>query len=191
MSEATPCQWCNGSQRRVVVHAATHESHGMPCVCTAGTLPLQFLYQPETNGCGIAAIAMATATPYAEVRRRLVMSADLSGATGQGVDVGQIDDLLGALGFAWQARYAHCHRLRAPRNPWPCEPWADVHLCMVRNLSDSSGHFVVLLRDGRVLDPWWGVVGGLHRYPQVYSIKALYRVPASPTEPEQPATERT
>jgi hypothetical protein len=169
------CSWCDGTKVRLVRHVKTQEQHRMPCAC-AHELPIPFIYQPEENGCGIAAIAMATQQPYAEVRKLLVMSVDLSGFTDEGVNVGQVDDMLDHLGFAWRARYQSEHRLARKRDPWPCPPWADIHLCQVRSLSDSGGHYVVMLRDGRVLDPWWGVIGGLHRYPQVHSIKSLHQI---------------
>lgn len=171
------CTWCSGTKKHRVTHIATGEMHGMPCACVHTDLPIPFLYQEEDCGCGIAALAMATRRSYSEVRRLIVMSEDLSGHTiGAGVNVAQVDDILEQLGFAWQARYPSCHRLALPRDPWPCAPWADVHLCHVRNLSDSGHHYVVMIRDGRVLDPWWGVVQGLHRYPGVHSIKAVYAI---------------
>jgi hypothetical protein len=184
MAETTPCSYCGGTQRRLVRNTATGELHGMSCAC-AHELPVPFVYQPEENGCGIAAVAMATQRSYADVRKLLVMSVDLSGFTDEGVNIGQLDDLLDTLGFAWRARYQNDHRLGRKRDPWPCAPWADIHLCQVRNLSNTSGHYVVLLGDGRVLDPWWGVIGGLHRYPVVHSIKSLHALPA-PTPTEEP-----
>lgn len=178
---ADQCTWCNGTKQRLVRHVTTEEHHRMPCACSYDDLQIPFIYQPEENGCGIAAVAMATRRSYAEVRKLLLMSVDLSGfVLDDGVNVGQIDDLLEALGFAWQARYPNLYRLGTVRPEWPCAPWGDVHVCHVRSLSDSGGHFVVLLKDGRVLDPWWGVIGGLHRYPQVHSIKSLHPIAPPP-----------
>jgi hypothetical protein len=175
--EVKRCEWCRGTQKRLVTHVGTREQHGMPCACLVTDLPVRFFYQPEDYGCGIAAIAIATQHDYATVRRLLVMSEDLSGHTlGAGLNVAQADDILDQLGFAWRARYSNLHRLGTVRNPWPCEPFADTHVAHVRSLSQASNHFVCWLRDGRVLDPWWGVVQGLHRYSQVYSIKGLYRI---------------
>jgi hypothetical protein len=173
--EAKACTWCNGTGRRVVRHAGTGEKHGMNCACQITDLPIGFVYQEEESGCGIAAVAMATRQSYRDVRRLLSMAKDLSDER-FGVDVEQIDNLLDALGFAWQTRYLNEARLAMQRDPWPCAPWADVHLCHVRSLSDAGHHYVVMIRDGRVLDPWWGVIQGLHRYPSVHSIKAVYRV---------------
>lgn len=175
LAPSAPCGWCGGSGKRLVEHVGRHERHGMPCACKAEGLTVPFLYQLEDSGCAIAAIAMATRREYAEVRRLLVMSEDLTGhGTSGGVNVGQVDDMLDELGFAWRARYENNHRLSIVRDPWPCPPFAETHVCHVRNLSDSGHHFVTLLADGRVLDPWWGVIGGLHRYPRVHSIKGLY-----------------
>lgn len=80
------------------------------------------------------------------------------------------------IGYAVRRRYRHDARLKRFRDVWPCAPWADLHWCEVRNTRDSGQHAVVLLRDGRVLDPWWGVLQGLHRYPGVVSIAAVYPV---------------
>jgi hypothetical protein len=172
------CTWCNGTGKRPVLHCGTSEVHGMPCACLHTDLAVPFIYQDgDRCGCGIAAAAMATRTDYAAVRKLLVMSADLSGQTiGAAVDVDQMADMLDTLGFAWQTRYPECHRLAMARDPWPCAPWADTHVARVRDLSDCHDHYICWLRDGRVLDPWWGVLPGLHRYPRVYSINGLFRV---------------
>lgn len=182
MSDTNLCGWCSGTKKHFVTHLGTGDKHGMPCACQTLDLPIPFIYQPEDYGCGIAAIAMATRRDYKTVRRLLVMSEDLSGLDSSGgVNVGQVDDILDELGFAWRARYQNNHRLGAAREQWPCPPFAETHVCHVRSLSDSGNHFVCWLRDGRVLDPWWGVIGGLHRYPQVFSIKGLYRLGDFPT----------
>ncbi len=177
MSDAVQlCTWCNGTGRRAVRHAGTGELHGMVCACRVTDLPIPFVYQLEDNGCGVAAIAMATSHTYADVRRLLSVCNDLSECSDTGVDFDQVEGLLDQLGFSWQTRFHIDNRLHRVRDPWPCNPWADVHICNVRSLSDYGYHYVVWLRDGRVLDPWWGVVQGLHRYPSVRSIKAVYPI---------------
>lgn len=179
-----PCAWCGDTKKRLVTHVGTNEKHGMPCACLHTDLPVSFIYQPESYGCGIAAIAMATSTDYWAVRRLLVMSEDLSGQTvNAGLNVAQADDIVDQLGFAWRARYTNNHRLAVARDPWPCAPFADTHVVHVRSLSNASNHYVCWLRDGRVLDPWWGVISGLHRYPQVFSVKGLYRIEAAAVTP--------
>jgi hypothetical protein len=76
------------------------------------------------------------------------------------VTIEQVRNVLEHYGFAYQTRYHHLARLCRDRDVWPCEPWADLHFCEVINTRASGQHAIVLLRDGRVLDPWWGVLQG-------------------------------
>lgn len=178
------CNDCGGSGKRLTRHKVTAELHQVRCACTYDDLPLRLVYQPNKADCVLAAIATATGNTYADVRQYFDLSHDF---TEKGTDFGAAASILDRLGFAVQLRYRTDPRLGyAPRDPWPCEPWADVHLCEVTNLPNAGQHAVVLLKDGRVLDPWWGVVQGLHRYPRVISMMAIHDVrprTAAPAEP--------
>jgi hypothetical protein len=157
-----------------VRHKVTGELHQVRCACTYEDLPLRLVYQAEKSGCVLAAVATATGLSYAEVRQYVDLSHDF---TENGTYLSVAASILDRLGYAVQTRYRNDPRLGgAPRDPWPSEPWADVILCEVTNLPNRGQHAVVLLTDGRVLDPWWGVVQGLHRYPAVHSMTAVYRV---------------
>ena len=59
------------------------------------------------------------------------------------------------------------------RDPWPLEPWADLHECEVQT---SMIHSVLLLRDGTVLDPLTPEPKRLSDYNGVLSMAALYNV---------------
>lgn len=168
------CPDCAGTHRRKVLNRATGEYHGVRCQCTYEDLPLVFVYQPEKSGCSIAAVAMVARKTYAEVRQYMNLERDY---TAEGAYATEVQSLLDRLGFSYQIRYRTDPRIDCDRDPWPCEPWADFHICTVRNLADTTMHSVVLLRDGRVLDPTWGVVQGLHRYPKVTEMVAVYPVP--------------
>ena len=61
------------------------------------------------------------------------------------------------------------------RNPWPLEPWADLHEVEVKT---SMVHSVIMLRDGTVLDPLTTERKRLSDYSEVLSIAALYNVRA-------------
>jgi hypothetical protein len=168
------CPDCGGTGRRKVLNRATGEHHNVRCQCTYDDLPLRVVYQPERSGCAIAAAATVAGKSYAEVRQMMLLERDFNA---EGADTFELQSLLDQLGFAYQIRYATVARLgHIPRDPWPCAPWAPLHICTVKNLSDTGYHFVVLLPDGRVLDPWWGVVQGLHRYPRVTEMMGLYPV---------------
>lgn len=168
-----PCPWCADTKLRHVKHLGTSDVHGMRCPCVYTDLPVRFQFQEDDSGCGLAAVAMAVDQPYAELRKLIPMQLDL---TCNGLDEYVAEDLLAHLGYAWQNRGKTDNRLQRPRDRWPCEPWTDTAIVYVRNLSDTGPHMVTLLRDGRVLDPWWGVISGLHRYPSVFQMWGLYRV---------------
>lgn len=119
---------------------------------------------------------------YFEVKQLLNVEHDLSC---EGINRYEIDSIFDHYGFSIQRRFKHDNRLKRDRDLWPCAPWADFHWCEVINTRGSGQHAVVLLRDGRVLDPWWGVLQGLHRYPEIVSMAAVYPVP-SPAIVAQP-----
>ena len=61
-----------------------------------------------------------------------------------------------------------------PRVPWPPEPFGDVHLCEVTVQQDSPvNHFVVMLQNGRVLDPLTPERKRLSDYHRVLSVAAV------------------
>lgn len=176
MSDSTTqaCPDCNGSGKRDALHRGTNEVHSVRCACQH-ELPIKFVYQPETTGCCIAAIAMIVGQSYFDVKQLLHIEHDLAC---EGLSRYPVDEIFDYYGFAVQRRFRHSNRLKSERAGWPCAPWADLHWCEVINTRASGQHAVVLLRDGRVLDPWWGVLQGLHRYPEVVSMAAVYRIRA-------------
>ena len=171
---APPCPHCVDGKRRVL-NRGTGEYHGIRCHCQFEGLPLQLVIQPERAGCVLAAVATIVGKSYREVRQCVDLTHDF---TEKGTYLNVAQALFDRFGFAYQTRYPYDPRLNTSRPEWPCEPWADAHLCEVVNLSETGQHAVVLLRDGCVLDPWWGVVQGLHRYSNVVSMTAVYRLPA-------------
>lgn len=173
-NEKKLCAECNDSGKRDVLHRGTGEVHRVTCPCKAD-LPIPFVWQPEKSGCGVAALAMVARKSYQEAKQYFTMERDF---TETGMYEIELKEALFALGFAVQD-FTKCEaRLGyAPRKEWPMKPVSNLAICEVRNLRDALQHYVVLLRDGRVLDPACGVIQGLHRYPRVDSIIACYRVP--------------
>lgn len=178
MSEQTeteapkPCEWCNGEKVRRILHRGTGELHRVKCACQH-ELPVKFVYQPENSGCCVAAVAMIVGKSYFDVKQYFNVEHDLSC---EGINHYEWQELLDQFGFAYQYRGSWSPRLNDRRAVWPIEPWADLHFVEVINTRGSGQHAVVLLRDGRVLDPWWGVLQGLHRYPKVVSMTAVYPI---------------
>ncbi len=170
----TVCPDCTDGKRRVQ-HRGTGEYHGVACHCQVADLPLRLVIQPERMGCVLAAVATVVGKSYGEIRQLVDLSHDF---TEQGTFLTVAQSILERLGYAYQLRYSYDPRLNLSRPEWPCAPWAAVHICEVQNLTETGQHAVVLLRDGRVLDPWWGIVQGLHRYRRVVSMMAVYPVAA-------------
>ncbi len=130
--------------------------------------------QEDTNGCGIACLAMITGKTYLEVRDELVYY------DGSGLANHIIDEYLADHGYAVARKFEASHWQqkkygRTTREQWPVEPFADVHLCQVETWSDTN-HFVVMLRDGTILDPYNEHIHSLDAYKDVWNIAGIVKV---------------
>jgi hypothetical protein len=170
--EPKPCEMCKGERYLLRVSSGTQETHRIRCPCTYDNLPIAVVFQPEKSGCGIAAVAMVAEKTYAEVRQRCNMAHDF---TVDGMGQYEMEDLLIHYGFSYQIITKNHPRLGSAREVWPPAPWTELAIAQVRNLSNSGYHYVVLLKDGRVLDPWYGVIQGLHRYPDVLCVHGVFK----------------
>lgn len=177
--EKEPCPNCDKNNKRRVKNSLTGELHTVRCHCTYDDLQFKNVIQCDSKGCGIAAVAIVAEKPYKEVRQYIHLDRDF---TQDGMYDTELEGLLEVFGFSYQSRYKHLARLGTPREVWPPAPFADSHICQVRNLPDKAYHYVVMQKDGRVLDPWWGVVQGLHRYPEVLQVHGLWKIPVPEVE---------
>jgi hypothetical protein len=170
-----PCADCGDTGKKDILHRGTLETHHITCPCKS-ELPIRFVFQPEKSGCGVAALAMVSGKTYLEARQYFTLERDFSET---GMYDSELQEALVANGFAIQYFRRFESRLGgSERSPWPMAPVSNMAICQVKNLRDSHWHYVVLLRDGRVLDPTFGVIQGLHRFPEVSNVVAIYRVPA-------------
>jgi hypothetical protein len=168
------CPDCKDEGKRRVLNTGTEEYHSVRCHCQYTDLPIPLVLQAEKSGCGIAAIATVVGKTYKEVRQFIHIDRDF---TSDGMYDSEMEDLLEVFGYSWQARGKNQPRLSTKREVWPPLPFAPLHIAQVKNLPDKRWHYVVMLEDGRVLDPWWGVVQGLHRYPEVCVVHGLWKIP--------------
>lgn len=180
MAEEKVCPDCEGKTKRRVLHRVKQEWHTVKCHCQF-TTQVPLVIQPESHGCGIAAVATVAQKTYKEVRQWIHLDRDF---TKEGMYTNEMEELLMVYDFTWQVIWPNATRLGTKRTPWPPAPWADLHVAQVRNLSDSGWHFVVIQNDGLVLDPCWGVIQGLHRYPEVNAVYGLYKLPTKEEEPQ-------
>lgn len=168
------CEYCKGTGRRLTRNFGTGEDHTIKCHCKF-KLPLPFVVQPFKMACGIAALAMVSKKTFEEVRVLFDLSHDWRT---EGMNRYEIEAMFEPLGFSYQDRYKGQQRLGyTERAEWPGKPFAPVHIALVQNLPNTGGHFVVWLADGRVMDPWWGVIPSLDNYTRVDNIWGLWKIP--------------
>lgn len=105
--------------------------------------------QDDSEGCAVAVIATLTGRTYADVREQIDREpwhGHNGDWTADGVSHITVDRLLIAHGYYLQRVYDNMVR------EWPPVPWAQIHFAQVVQPSGRN-HFVVMLRDGTVLDP--------------------------------------
>lgn len=130
--------------------------------------------QRDSFGCAIACAAMVAGRSYADVCSDLKEAgARFEEIPYRGLDMDQLEELLGRYGFAVRRQYYRNPITSEPRASWPPEPFAPVHVCHVGNY--HSGHYVVLLSDGRVLDPGRDYPSTLADYERVTCIYGLFQ----------------
>jgi hypothetical protein len=126
---------------------------------------IRWIQQKHPNGCGIAALAMASGREYDEVAAAFPRFPEME-VTDHGVWV-----YMERLGWFKRAvwRAEDCGGL------WPPEPFAEVHIAIVVN--PSNGHFVVMDATGRVYDPLDPTPKRLMDWPAVSGVYGFVRGP--------------
>lgn len=125
--------------------------------------------QKHAKGCLVATAAMVLGTTYDEALK------EFGGRVPEmeGFDFGEFEQVIGEHGWAVCRRWHHMRVVGRDREVWPPEPWADLHQCEVET---TGNHSVLLLRDGRVLDPLTLEPKRLSDYKRVFSVAALMRL---------------
>ena len=125
--------------------------------------------QRQDNDCTVAAVAMATGQKYEAVMSSAIFS--LVFAAGETPSLRHVDEYLIEHGYAQQKLFRYTAGGRKLRSPWPPRPWAPIHICDVQT---SRSHAVVMLVDGRVLDPLDDKPRVLSDYAEVNSVCGLF-----------------
>jgi hypothetical protein len=131
--------------------------------------------QQDHHGCVIACIATVLEQPYGVVRAEF-------GEPGRGIIYSWWQEYLGRHGYAFQFFYRHNCFTKADREPWPLLPWTDLHFCCVDAGHGMGSHLVVMLRDGRVLDPASDEPRRITDYASVSYMAGLFQIGCSPAE---------
>jgi hypothetical protein len=128
--------------------------------------------QEHKHGCAVAAMAMVTGKSYAEVFS--AFDPEHYDFERHGLSHFPIADYLAGEGYALR-KFTRCdQRLNVTREPWPVEPFTDVHICEVVN--SVMCHMVVMLGDGTVLDPAVEGPRRLSDYLAVHYVAGVYKV---------------
>jgi ABC-type bacteriocin/lantibiotic exporter with double-glycine peptidase domain len=138
------------------------------------TATIKRIAQKDSHGCAVASLAMVTGHDYDRIKA-FFPRADF---TKSGIAFYQAEEYLARHGFAVRRFTLYDPTTNEPREPWPVAPFADVHMCEV--VTAKGAHSVVMLRDGRVLDPWNESRDSLSHpdYVKVYFVAGVYKVAA-------------
>lgn len=114
---------------------------------------VQLVRQEHSHECGIACIAMVAGLTLEQARAAYDAVYPDGRANGRAVSTGityvELDAVLAKLGLATARLWAGPKDNR--HTPWPPAPFADTHI--EQRICSNGAHFVVVLRDGSVLDP--------------------------------------
>ena len=130
--------------------------------------------QEHKNGCGAASLAMITGVSYADVIKHFsTIDFDKDGLIFDALIAFLVDN-----GFAVAPKFKYFSVVNSPgRNPWPPEPFADIHFCNVLVYEKSPmSHIVVMLKDGTILDPLIDNISKISDYFKVYNVTGIYCV---------------
>jgi hypothetical protein len=141
------------------------------------TIIYRNVLQKQARGCGLAVLSIVTGHDYDTISAYLP-SGDYNE---HGLYLRGVDDYLVDHGFAIARKFRYrgffVDGRSSPRESWPPEPWADVHLCEVEVYEKAPCyHFVVLLRNGTVLDPLTTTTKKLSDYYAVHNVAAVYNL---------------
>lgn len=112
---------------------------------------ISYVKQPNSYGCMVASVAMVVGRSYEQIERECA-AACFRKPECPGIGEIEAFELLHRYGFAIQRRFRFDPVTQTERPVWPCDPWAPIHIAQVH--ATQGPHAVVMLQDGKVLDPF-------------------------------------
>jgi hypothetical protein len=153
-------------------------------------MAIQWIQQEDEMGCVLACLAMVMGRTYSQVKTDFVCF------DGRGLCHEDAYEYLADNGFAVAKKFKGRNYVHPPadkynydkewRTEWPPAPFAEVHLCLVECHEKAPAHMVVMLGDGRVLDPVSPQPRTLANYHRVCNVAGVVAFGL-----EIPATEKT
>lgn len=134
---------------------------------------IKLVKQEHAGGCGPATLAMILCMSYEKACEWLQDSPVRSRSKtidwdNDGISHIDLDYCLNKAGWYHQRTYKSWE----PKDNWPPKPFAPIHYVQVGQPSGNS-HFVVMLKDGRVLDPLLDDEQDLDSYLEVHNVCGL------------------
>jgi hypothetical protein len=133
---------------------------------------VRYVESDDGVSCVLACLAMVTGKTIIEVREGMKQYW-YNEASENGVGDEAFEAYLAARGYAVQ----HISHDYVPEDklvtPWPPKPWAPIHVCDVYY---QGPHAVVMLWDGRILDPNDTGLTSLDQYHRVYAVQGIWKV---------------
>lgn len=128
---------------------------------------MELILQEDSNGCGIACLAMVTRQTYQQVK------AEILAFENKGIHEFIIDSYLADKGYAVARKHPHASYLKAMRSEWPPAPFGAVHIVSVS--LPAGFHIVVMRADGIVLDPALGY-RHISDYKEIMHMAAIVKI---------------
>ena len=130
-------------------------------------MSIRRVLQEDTNGCGLACLAMITDQTYQQVKTEVTHIGQ------HGISVHCIESYLVDRGYALSWKYLYRGYTNQRRDEWPPALWANVHIAQVR--IPNGSHFIVVLFNGEVLDPLTPAARRFEDYTEIDNIVAIYK----------------
>lgn len=135
-------------------------------------MKVRYIKSQLKNSCVVASLAMVTGKTFNQTLRGLKEFWQEEGQF-QGVKDEIFDAYLGQLGYAVRyIKHDYSPRFKL-RKEWPPKPFAPIHVC---DVFDEGLHAVVMLEDGKVLDPNDVHKKSLADYQRVFTVAGIYPV---------------
>jgi hypothetical protein len=133
---------------------------------------LKYIYSLRENGCVISCLSMLLGQSFDDTVKDMEPYW-WNEAADEGTDDDAWAQYLAAKGYAYQDICYEYTPLDKLIEPWPLKPFAPIHMCFVYAYGP---HAVILLNDGRVLDPNDETIKSLSEYHRVYRMVGLWKV---------------
>jgi len=131
---------------------------------------MKIVLQKHKYGCGISCIATILSKPYDSI----ISYFSTIDFDREGLIIDALCDYLGDNGFTYIRKYLYrSFKGSIPRDPWPCDPFAPIHILHVD--INSHSHFVIMDKKGKIFCPA-NIVTSLVECKKFYCMAGFYKI---------------